>query len=68
MISCAAKGGSRRIALGQKKIPAIVIQASEDDCFVMSLVENIARRQHSPLELIKRPVRSRNVAIRRRIG
>ncbi len=41
------------IALGQKRIPAIVIQAAEDDCFVMSLVENLARRQHSPIELIK---------------
>ena len=41
------------IALGQKKIPAIVIQASEDDCLVMSLVENLARRQHTPLELIR---------------
>jgi ParB family chromosome partitioning protein len=40
------------IALGQKTIPAIVIQASKEDCFVMSLVENLARRQHSPLELI----------------
>jgi len=40
------------VALGQKKIPAIVIQASQDDCFVMSLVENLARRQHTPLELI----------------
>lgn len=41
------------IALGQKTIPAIVIQASQDDCFIMSLVENLARRQHTPLELIK---------------
>ncbi len=40
------------VALAQKKIPAIVIQASQDDCFVMSLVENLARRQHTPLELI----------------
>ena len=41
------------IALGQPKIPAIVIEASEDDCFVMSLVENLARRQHTPLELVR---------------
>ncbi|OSI34584.1 plasmid partitioning protein RepB C-terminal domain-containing protein [Bradyrhizobium canariense] len=40
------------IALGQKEIPAIVIEASEEDCFVMSLVENLARRHHSPLELV----------------
>jgi len=41
------------IALGQAKIPAVVIQASEEDCFVMSLVENLARRQHTSLELIR---------------
>ncbi len=33
-------------------IPAVVIQATKDECFVMSLVENLARRQHAPLELI----------------
>ena len=40
------------IALGQTEIPAIVVEASEEDCYVMSLVENLARRQHSPLELV----------------
>lgn len=39
------------MALGQETIPAVVIDAAEDDCFVMSLVENLARRQHTPLEL-----------------
>jgi len=39
-------------ALGQRKIPAILIEADENDCFVMSLVENLARRQHTPLELM----------------
>jgi ParB family chromosome partitioning protein len=41
------------MALGQAEIPAIIIEASEDDCFVMSLVENLARRQHTPLELVR---------------
>lgn len=41
------------IALGQEQIPAVIIEASEDDCFVMSLVENLARRQHTPLELVR---------------
>jgi ParB family chromosome partitioning protein len=41
------------IALGQAEIPAIVIDAAEEDCFVMSLVENLARRQHTPLELVR---------------
>lgn len=40
------------IALGQTEIPAVVINASTEDCYVMSLVENLARRQHSSLELI----------------
>jgi ParB family chromosome partitioning protein len=41
------------VALGQPQIPAIVIEASVEDCFVMSLVENLARRQHSPLEFVR---------------
>src|SRR5262245_29162624 len=40
-------------ALGQTHIPAIVIDASREDCFVMSLVENLARRQHTPTELLQ---------------
>lgn len=38
--------------LGETEIPAIVIDASEAQCFVMSLVENIARRQHRPIDLM----------------
>lgn len=38
--------------LGQAEIPAVVIEAVAEDCYVMSLVENLARRQHSPLELM----------------
>lgn len=41
------------IALGQEEIPAVVMQASVEDCYVMSLVENLARRQHTPLELVR---------------
>lgn len=41
------------IALGQKEIPAVIIEASEEDCYVKSLVENLARRQHSSLELMR---------------
>src|SRR5687767_15345373 len=33
-------------ALGQHEIPAIVVDADAEDCMVMSLVENLARRQH----------------------
>ncbi len=38
--------------LGETEIPAIVIDASEADCFVMSLVENVARRQHRPIDIM----------------
>src|SRR5688572_13660624 len=41
------------VSLGETEIPALVIQASHEDCFVMSLVENLARRNHSPVELMR---------------
>lgn len=41
------------VALEQSEIPAIVIAASVEDCFVMSLIENLARKQHSPLEFVR---------------
>lgn len=39
--------------LGEAEIPAVVIEAEEADCLVMSLVENIARRQHRPIEMMQ---------------
>ena len=41
------------MACGQKEIPAMVIDASEEEVMVMSLVENMARRQHNPMDLMK---------------
>jgi ParB family chromosome partitioning protein len=41
------------IQLGQTDIPAIVIEAEESDCLVMSLVENCARRQHRAIDLLR---------------
>jgi ParB family chromosome partitioning protein len=38
--------------LGATEIPAVVIDAEESDCLVMSLVENIARRQHRPIDVM----------------
>lgn len=40
------------VALGQHEIPAIVVDAAPEDCFIMSLVENLARRHHTSLELV----------------
>lgn len=39
-------------ALGQQVIPALVIDADPEDCLVMSLVENLARRQHRVSDLL----------------
>lgn len=39
-------------ALKQSTIPAIVIAANTEDCMVMSLVENLARRQHRGIDLL----------------
>ncbi len=39
-------------SLGQHEIPALIIDADTEDCFVMSLVENLARRQHRAIDLL----------------
>jgi ParB family chromosome partitioning protein len=39
--------------LGHAAIPAFVVTAKEESCLLMSLVENIARRQHSGIELMR---------------
>jgi ParB family transcriptional regulator, chromosome partitioning protein len=39
-------------ALGQHEIPAIVIDASNEEALVMSLVENCARRKHRAIDLL----------------
>jgi ParB family chromosome partitioning protein len=41
------------VQLGQSEIPALVIDAEESDCLVMSLVENCARRQHRAIDLLE---------------
>ena len=38
--------------LGQREIPAFVVEADNENCLVMSLVENIARRQHRAIDLL----------------
>jgi len=39
-------------SLGEATIPALVVKVSDEDAFIMSLAENIARRQCRPLELL----------------
>jgi ParB family chromosome partitioning protein len=41
------------IAAGETEIPAIVREVSEEDAHIMSLVENIARRNGNALELLQ---------------
>lgn len=38
--------------LGQAEVPVLVVDASEEDCLVMGLVENLARRHHRPIDLM----------------
>lgn len=39
-------------ALKESEIPAIMVDATTEECILMSLVENIARRKHTPVELV----------------
>ena len=41
------------IELGEPAIPAILVEATEEDCYVMSLVENLARRNPRSIELMR---------------
>ena len=41
------------IANKQTSIPAVIIDANEEDALIMSLVENIARKNYQPFELFK---------------
>jgi ParB family chromosome partitioning protein len=38
--------------LGQSEIPAIVTDVSSEDCILIGLIENIARRRNTPIELV----------------
>ncbi len=38
--------------LGEAHIPALVVEVDDEDAFIMSLAENIARRQYRPLEIL----------------
>lgn len=55
--------------LGQTEIPALIVDADREDCLVMSLVENCARRQHLAIDLLhdieglkRRGYRNREIA------
>lgn len=39
--------------LGEKEIPALVVHVTKEELLLISLVENLARRQHSSIELFR---------------
>jgi ParB family chromosome partitioning protein len=39
-------------SLGEQEIPALVVQVNDEDAFIMSLTENIARRKYTAMELL----------------
>jgi ParB family chromosome partitioning protein len=39
--------------LGYTSVPAMVIEVTEEDCLVMSLVENVARRSHRGIDFMR---------------
>jgi len=41
------------ITLEADEVPAIVIKATKEECLLMSLVENIARRQYRAMDVVK---------------
>lgn len=41
------------LSCGQTKIPAMIIDVDEEEALTMSLVENLARRHHTSLDLLK---------------
>lgn len=38
--------------LGIENIPALLVEADDDEAYIKSLVENVARRQYRPLEIL----------------
>lgn len=38
--------------LGESRIPALIVTATDDDAFIMGLIENVARRRYRPMELV----------------
>lgn len=54
-------------ALGETHIPALVDYVNDEQAFIMSLSENIARRQYQPLELLSGIERLRDLGYEKKI-
>lgn len=39
--------------LGESQIPALIVEVTKEELLLMSLVENLARRQHTSIELVR---------------
>lgn len=48
------------IGLGEEVIPALIVHGTKEELLLMSLAENLARRQHSTLELVRDIVRMKD--------
>ncbi len=42
------------LSLEQSEIPAIIVEGTKEELLLMSLAENLARRQHSTVELVRK--------------
>jgi len=52
MLVCGEGRMKAFMSLGEANIPALVVTVTDDEAFIMSLAENIARRQYRPMELL----------------
>lgn len=52
MLICGEGRLNTFVSAGQKAIPALVVEVSDEDAYIMSLAENIARRRCHPLEFV----------------
>ena len=48
------------LALGQKEVPALIVDAEKEDLMLMSLAENIARRPYTTLDMAREIVAMRD--------
>lgn len=48
------------LALGQKEVPALIVDAEKEDLLLMSLAENIARRPYTTLDMAREIVAMRD--------
>jgi ParB family chromosome partitioning protein len=53
MLVCGQGRLEAYISLGQQEIPAILVEGTNEELLLMSLIENLARRKHLAVELLR---------------